>query len=208
VVQPEWSSTLKLINKRTVKFDAAKAGKPSIFNFVVGGIFFVIFPGLFTAIAPVTWIQFVRDSDHVSATTKTCVFFVIPYSTKTIDPVVGVDDRFKKGEFIRERGRENRNKREEDQAFLKIHGEQDSVEISVSPVSVKSAKEKALKFLDETGDAKLRLFVVANWKFGVFAGGALSLLTILYVVGWTIWLILLPFRVVKVNDAPDEVFKV
>ena len=42
--------------------------------------------------------------------------------------------------------------------------------------------KEAESFLKDSNAVELKRFVVANWKFGVIAGGALSLLTVIYVV--------------------------
>lgn len=149
-------------------------------------VFCVFFPAFLTAVAPVSWISFQRQGDKVIATSKTCALFFIPYQVKTIDPVVGVGDHFISGTYSRRTGNRESVK-SEDQAFLMIHGEgEQAAKVAVSPVNIKSVTERAEAFLKDPNSTKLNLFVVANWKFGIFGGGLISLLTVLYVVGVTL----------------------
>lgn len=145
-------------------------------------LFCVLFPGFVTAVAPVSWISFVRDGEKVVAKSKICTLFFIPYQIKTIDPVVGVGDRFVAGKFERRAGERDRV-RTEDEAFLLIHGESDTAKVPVSPVNIKSVTQRSQAFLEDKQATHLNLFVVANWKFSIFGGGLVSLLTVLYVVG-------------------------
>ncbi len=144
---------------------------------------FVGFPALVTAIAPVSWIKFERQDGQVSVTAQTCLLFFVPYKTIHLDPVTGIGDRFVAGTMNRERrpGRD-RITRSEDEGVLVIHGHDQSAEISVTPFNIKSVTERAQGFLDDPQATELKLFVVANWKFSIVAGGLVSLLTVLYVV--------------------------
>jgi hypothetical protein len=146
-------------------------------------IFFCIgFPAMVTGIAPVSWIKFERRDGQVSATAKICLFFVVPYRTIEVFPVIGVGDRFVEGTRTREErdGRTVRTK-SENEGFLVIKGTEQTAEVPVSPFSIKSVVKKTESFLKEDGTTELNLFVVANWKFSVIAGGLVSLLTVLYV---------------------------
>jgi hypothetical protein len=158
-----------------------------LFGHAIAFFFCVIFPGLVTAIAPVSYVSFERDGEKVVARARVCTLFVIPYQNKRIDPVVGLGDHFIAGTVGRRVG--NRDAvRSEDQAYLMIHGESEEnyAKVPVSPVNIKSVTEKAEAFLKDPQSTKLNFFVVANWKFSVFAGGLISLLTVLYVVGVTL----------------------
>jgi hypothetical protein len=53
----------------------------------------------------------------------------------------------------------------------------------VSPASLSRVVQRAQEFLTNSQLSDLRMIVVANWKFSVIAGGLLSLLTVLYIVG-------------------------
>ncbi len=143
---------------------------------------FVGFPALVTAIAPVSWVRFERHGEHVSATARICLLFVVPYKTLTVDPVVGIGDRFVGGSYSRER-RSGGDKvtKSEDEGYLVIQGNEHVAEIPVTPHNLKEVIERAEAFLNEPQSEELELFVVANWKFSVIMGGLTSLLTVLYV---------------------------
>ena len=102
--------------------------------------------------------------------------------------MVGIDDRFVQGTEERRRS-DRRVHRSEDEGFLVIHGEDQTVEVPVTPFNVKSVTKRAQDFLADSQLKELKMTVVANWKFSVFAGGMISLLTVLYVIGivWTIF---------------------
>ncbi len=152
-------------------------------------VFCVLFPGGVTAVAPVSWVKFQRSGDRVTARAQVCVFFVIPYKTIVVDPVEGISDRFKGGTESRERrsGSSDRVTKSEDQGFLVIHGENQVAEVSVTPYNLKSVIERSEAFLKDPQATELKLFVVANWKFGVIMGGLTSLMTVLYVFGVGCW---------------------
>lgn len=153
-------------------------------------LFFCVgFPGICTAVAPVSWVKFQRNGDRVSARAQVCVFFVIPYKTMIVDSVDGIGDRFKAGteSYDRRRAPNDRVTKSEDQGFLVIHGADQVAEVSVSPVDLKSVVERSEAFLKDPQATELKMFVVANWKFSVIMGGLTSLLTVLYVVGVVCW---------------------
>jgi len=151
---------------------------------------FVGFPALFTAIAPVSWVQFERRGEQVSATAQTCLLFVVPYRRTHIEPVVGIGDRVIAGTYARHpKSRRERQTRSEDEGVLVIRGPEQTAEVSVSPANLHSVVEQCETFLDDRQATELKLFVVANWKFSVIGGGLISLLTVLYVGSLTIGLL-------------------
>jgi hypothetical protein len=162
--------------------------KDLIIGHLIAFVFCIAFPGFVTAIAPVSWVSFQRNGDKVSARTHICMFFVVPYRSKTIDPVVGVGDRFVRGKVERSRSN-SQSHRSEDEGFLVIHGNDQTVEVPVTPFNIKSVTKRAEDFLADPNASNLKMTVVANWKFSVFGGGLVSLLTVLYVFGilWSIW---------------------
>lgn len=148
-------------------------------------------PALVTAIAPVSWVTLERQEGRVTAVAQTCLLFVVPYKTRTVDPVTGFGDRFVAGTVTRERRPgPDRETKSEDEGFLVIQGPGQSAEVPVSPVSLGGVLDRANGFLEDPQAAELRLFVVANWKFSVIGGGLISLLTVLYVVGVTVGLLM------------------
>lgn len=153
---------------------------------------FVGFPALVTAIAPVSWVQFERHDGRVSASARICLLFVVPYRTLTVDPVVGVGDRFVAGTVTRERrsGGRDRETKSEDKGFLVIQGPEHAAEVPVTPFNLRSVLERSEAFLQDPEATELQLFVVANWKFSVIAGGLISLLTVLYVAALAFGIVL------------------
>jgi hypothetical protein len=154
---------------------------------LVGLVGCVGLPAFATAIAPVGVTHLEREGTNVRATITWNVFFVIPYHRATVENVTAIDDRFHAGELSEIPGNTadetRRQVRSEDEAFLVIHGPSGDGEVPVSPVSIRRVLEKARDFLNDENAKQLRLITVANYKFGVLAGGILSLLTVLYVLG-------------------------
>jgi hypothetical protein len=156
--------------------------KDILFGHVLALVFCVGFPGFVTAVAPVSWVTFERHGEKVSARARICMFFVVPYLIKTVDPVVGIDDRFVQGTVTRSRSDKQGN-RSEDEGFLVIHGTDHTIEVPVTPFNVDSVTQRAEEFLTNSQANRLSMVVVANWKFSVFAGGLVCLLTLLYLFG-------------------------
>lgn len=150
----------------------------------------VLIPGLVTAIAPVSWVKFQRSGDRVTARVQVCLFFVVPYKTTVVDPVSGIDNRQVSGTESRERrsGRHDRVTKSEDEGFLVIQGVDQTAEVSVTPVDLKSVTERSEAFLKDAQATELKLFAVANWKFSVIAGGIATLLAAFYVVSIVGWM--------------------
>lgn len=150
----------------------------------------VVFPGAVTLMAPTTWLTFDRNGEAVRCTTRTCVFFVVPFKTQKIDHVTSISDRERSGRTERERkfGRTtNKIVHVDGEGFLQIHGVGDQlVEVSVSPVSLENVVDKSNDFLSSTREGSTTIFAIANWKFGAIMGGILTSFTLLYVVGCTL----------------------
>jgi hypothetical protein len=149
---------------------------------IVALVFFVGFPAVVTWGVPVSWVRFERHDGQVSATAKTCLFYFIPYRTTTIEPVTGLGDRFVAGAVGRDRrsGSRGGKTKAEDQGFLVIKGNDQSVEVPVTPFNLDSVEDRCEAFLEDSDAAELNLFVVANWKFSIIVGGFLSMLAVLY----------------------------
>lgn len=156
-------------------------------SYLIGFVGCVVVPGFVTAIAPVSTVKLERRGETVSAQINTNAFFIVPYRKDHLAQVTEADDRFHAGEFTRKsHQRKNEGTYSEDESFLVLRGPAGTIEASVSPVNVDDVLAKAQAFLKDPQASELRLFVVANWKFSVIAGGLVSLLTVLYVVGVTI----------------------
>ena len=143
---------------------------------------------------PASWLEFHRVDQRVDVRARTCVFFFVPYRTQELADVQQVSTEFKQGQLQRRR-RDGQQVQEESQGSVILHGpksgneEGKSIEVSVSPASYKQVEAKVQAFLDDPRQPSLTLFTVANWKFGVIFAIPLCLLTVLFVVGWTIWLL-------------------
>ncbi len=137
-------------------------------------------PALVTALAPVSWVKFERHGDKVSAQAKVCLFFIIPYKTISVDPVVGFARDSKAGSVSVERrsGRPDKKVQSETQGFLVIRGENQEAQVQVTPHDLDSVLERSNAFLKNPQATELKMFVVANWKFSVFAGGLATLLPV------------------------------
>lgn len=161
-------------------------------------VFCVLFPGLLTTGAPVSWVTFQRTGDRVTARAQVCLFFIVPYKTLTVDPVIRISDRVVEGSVSREtrRGGDRRTK-SENEGFLVILGDDQVAEVPVTPFNLKSVVERSEGFLKDPQATELKLFVVANWKFSVIFGGMLSLLTVAYVVGIVVWILKSTYRGVR-----------
>jgi hypothetical protein len=139
----------------------------------------------------------------VAATAKTCVFFVIPYKTAVVESLIGVGDRFVAGQAVPRADRRDRTYRSEDESFLLLRGRETDVEVPVSPASVATVSKRIAEFLAQPQATELRLFVVANWKFSLIAGGLLSLLTVLYFLGLAVSIVFWVLRLARQSGRSD-----
>jgi len=179
---------------------APRTWKSILIRHLFGLLVCIGLPALVTAIAPVSWLKFQRQGDRVAARAETCLLFVIPFRTVSVEPVIAVGERTIEGRVTweRRRGKRDLEHRSESEGFLTIKGPKESVEVQVTPFNLESVVEKVDAFLKDPAAAELKLFVVANWKFSVVAGGFVSLLTVLYLVGVVVAAgrqIILPVRV-------------
>ena len=177
----------------------AKSGKRpqpkyGLFEFLIGGLFCVGVPALMMAIAPVSWLEFNRIDDRVSAKAQTCLLFVIPYRTQELADVKEVTTTFKLGDMQHQRRGDNKQGRAESKGSVVLHGPKQGeadgeiVQVSVSPASTGSVETRIKEFLADPQQKTLSVFTVANWKVGVIFAIPASLLTVLFVIGWSIWL--------------------
>ncbi len=150
-------------------------------------VFFVLFPALVTAIAPVAYLRFEKQPDGVAFSGKQCLLFFIPYKSYSIPSVTGIGDKViaSRVRTAEERRRFNSGPGviEGEAALIVMGADGLTASIPVSPASIKSVEERARNFTESPTDYPLSMFVVANWKFSLFVGGMVSLLTVLYVVG-------------------------
>jgi len=150
----------------------------------------VVFPGGVTMMAPASWLTFARSQETVQCTTRTCVFFIVPFKKQHVENVTGISDRGRSATTKREikLGRDTGNIIHVDgEGILQIHGVGDQLaEVSVSPASIESVMTKSEDFLSSTKEGSTTIFAIANWKFGAIMGGLLTSFTVMYVIGYTL----------------------
>lgn len=151
---------------------------------LVAVLFFVGVPVMITAIAPVSWIKFQREGDHIIAQAKTCLLFIIPFKVQTVDPVTSFSRRTIAGSITIERKKGTDERHTSDsEGILIIQGPQQTVEVSVTPANLDDVLQKSNAFLKDAQGTELKIFAPANWKFSVIFGGLASCLTVLYAMG-------------------------
>ena len=64
-----------------------------------------------------------------------------------------------------------------------MQGKENGLTVKISPDSEAEVKAKVQAFLDDPSQSHQRLFVIANWKFGLGFGIPLTLLALLYILG-------------------------
>jgi|GEM_PF-6109347 len=155
-----------------------------LFGHAILFIALVAFPGFWTAVAPITTVEFTRTGSTVRAEIRPRMWFVVPYRHIVVPDVLSIDDRIVSGSSERDfrpGGSSTDQVPSENQAFLTVEGKDTRGKIEVSPVNVVKVRREVQAFFDDPAQTHLRIITVANWKFSVFAGGFLSLLTILYI---------------------------
>lgn len=158
--------------------------RDQLFSHAVLIVACVVFPAFMMWIAPVSWMTLTRHGDRVEARVKTCLFFVIPFRTEQLPEVSSVDDHVRPG--VREKlntGNADDRRREittESEGLLVLHGRERDVVVQVSPANLDKIARDVREFLEDRSSTELRFFAPANWKVSVIAGGALCLLTLLY----------------------------
>lgn len=167
--------------------ESAESKRPATLGEMLFGqaillIFCVGLPVIFTAAAPLTVTNLTRENGSVTAQISKRLLFVVPFQRTTLRDVTAVGDRLVAGSTgtMRNPTGGTRTTRTEDAAFLTIESTTGSAKVEVSPVNIKTVLERAGLFVEDPSKTNLRLVTVANWKFGVFAGGLLSLLTVFY----------------------------
>jgi hypothetical protein len=175
--------------------------RPTWSGVLLGTIFLVGFPACWTAATPVSYLHLCRSGSSVNAEVRTCLLFFVPYRVQRVEGVYQVEDRFHAGEYTRSTG-DRKSVKAEDEAFLILRSELASLEVPVSPASIKGQIESVEAFLDDETAGELNLFCVSNWKFALLAGIPISMLTVLYVVGlvFTVVRCLIPKRPQRTYD--------
>ncbi|GAK52800.1 hypothetical protein U14_04057 [Candidatus Moduliflexus flocculans] len=146
----------------------------------VGFIVCVLLPAFVTIIAPITRVSLSYDGSVVSVSARWFVYCLLPYRVTRLAPVTGISSEFTAGQIERNRSRQVRT---EDTAALIFSNQEQEMVIPISPINKNSALKKVEAFLAAPDSAGLRFWTIANWKFSLLMGGALSLLAGLYFVG-------------------------
>jgi hypothetical protein len=167
----------------------------------------VVFPGGVTMMAPASWLTFARSQETVQCTTRTCVFFVVPFKTQHVENVTGISNRGRSATTKRETklGRTTGKIIHVDgEGFLQIHGVGDQLaEVSVSPASMESVMTRSEAFLSSTEEGSTTIFAIANWKFGAIMGGLLTSFTVLYVIGYTLGALKWVLSILSARKSPN-----
>ncbi len=150
---------------------------------------------------PATWISLERSGADVHCTTRTCVYFVVPFKTQRVEKVTEIKQHEKAGENKQQmkQGRTTGSYVHVDgQGFVEILGkEQQKAEVSVTPASLEKVVAKLNHFLEANEGKTTTIFAIANWKFGGIMGGVLTMFTLLFVVGYSASFVKLLFRFFK-----------
>jgi hypothetical protein len=184
------------------------SARDKLFSHAVLFVACVVFPAAFTWIAPVSWSTLTRHGNRVEARVKVCLLFFIPFRTDELADVKSVDHHVRAG--VRERlniGDADDRKREittESEGSLVLHGTDKDLIVHVSPASLESVSRDVREFLNDTDRAALRFFAPANWKASFIAGGAVCLLTVLYLFVIVTSLLWRPSSKASVNRAPAQ----
>ncbi|MFO0922577.1 MAG: hypothetical protein U0905_08850 [Pirellulales bacterium] len=188
--------------------DSPPKVKPTLGTFLLGFVACVVVPGLVTAIAPVSYLTMERTQEEggsIRAEARQCMFFIVPFRTQKLDSIAEVNDhviaaRSKTAEE-RRRTRTGRGTIEGEGTLILVDDDERAIHIPVSPASIATVKKKVDGFIHDPNQPKLSLFLVANWKFSLIGGGLVTLLTILFVVGWSIQLVVGFFKMVTRGTA-------
>ncbi len=163
-----------------------KPQQPKLIQLVrafVGCTLLFCIPGfILTFVSMSSTIDLVRvDQERVDATIEKKVLFIVPISTKTVADLISPESIVLDGGLIREGGSSASTTgkitgRAEDEGILTLSGKNgEPVQVSVSPKDITDASNDIHSFITEGAEPALSLWVVSNWKFGVFLPGALLL---------------------------------
>ncbi len=148
---------------------------------------FIGVPALIMFVAPVTWLTFEKGPAGVTATTRKCMFFVIPFRTEVVTSVTDIGEKLVAARKFNavERRRGHQGVKVADGTLI-ISGPTNSVHINVSPSNLAQTAERARTYLKDPRVTPLRMTVVANWTVSVAVGGVATFLAALYVLGATL----------------------
>jgi hypothetical protein len=182
---------------------------------LIGFALFVVVPVLVTALLPVTWLILERGaSEHVtaewnadgyvSATAYTCVLFVVPWRVQRVAEVTGIATQvIRTDRTVRKtlHGKKSGSAHADGVDALIVHGQQSELSIEISPASSVTVKARAQAFLQDRSQRETRLFVIANWKFGLGMGLPLTLAAGVYLIGTLLAGLRAGYRILRAVNA-------
>jgi hypothetical protein len=153
---------------------------------------FLAFAGFISYIAPVAILQLQReDGGAVRADVTQQVWLVVPRQAGVLRDVERVaTDTLQQPTYqapARPDGTDSRPVTPEQEGVLILSGRNGALKLSVSPIDLDETRRRIDDFLAGS-DARLRLWLVSNWKFAVIAQAVVLLpaLLILFAVAWDI----------------------
>jgi len=150
-------------------------------------LFLVVFPATFTAVAPRATVQLQRDASGVHVTICAHTLFFIPYWCQRERDVRRVELEFSSGERVgynahlsEEANRVNRRGKTEDNAAIHFLGAGEGASAMVEVDRMDEVLAQAQGFIDDRNGRSLDLSFYAHRVMGLYVGGLLSLLVLLW----------------------------
>ena len=176
-------------------------GAQRFLNFVLKTcalLLMTVLPAFITTLPPISAssIKFQRVEGRVIAQTQRYLFFIIPYRTEHIDPVIDVETDSQAGSITRVRrtSRTDDYKQADSQGFLLVKGPNiSSSEIPADARKLDSLKSQTKAFLKDSQAKELNLYLLGNPLFTlVFGGGATAVVLLIsgcFAYAWVQWLL-------------------
>lgn len=157
-----------------------------------------VLPAFVTTLPPVaaSSLSFQRVEGRVIAKAQRYMFFVIPYRTEIIDPVVEIGSDSKQGSVTREKrtGAPDHYQKADNQGFLVVKGPASSSQpIPADYHKLDSLKSQVKTFLQDPQAQTLNLYLLGNPLFSiVFGGGSTALfllITVCFIIAGVQWVL-------------------
>ncbi len=150
-------------------------------------LFLVVFPATFTVVAPRATVQLQRDASGVHVTICAHTLFFIPYWCQRERDVRRVELEFSSGERVgynahlsEADNRVNRRGKTEDNATIHFLGAGEGASAMVEVDRMDEVLAQAQGFIDDRNGRSLDLSFYAHRVMGLYVGGLLSLLVLLW----------------------------
>lgn len=181
--KPRLSDAVKVLREAKREAEAGRGPKnppgDQLFYHVAALFFLVLLPAAFTFMVPVAWTTLSRDGGVVTATVRTSLLFVVPFSTSTATGVTDASFEFAGGGW--ETG-VNRYVKFEDKGWLVISGERGRVAAPVEPASPDGPLYRVNSFLNDPSASWTIVFTYSDTILSLLVGGILSLLPLAYLL--------------------------